>query len=69
MSLSRAGEIGPPGAKSAAVNPPAPPPGSAGRSVPALAAATASRTANPKSGATNPLKSMPFSRSPSVVGF
>ena len=44
-------------------------PGSAGRSTPASAAATGSRTAKPKSGTTNPLRPSPCLRSPSVVGF
>ena len=44
-------------------------PGRAARSTPAFSAATGLRTANPKSGTTNPLKPSPCLRSPSVFGF
>ena len=57
-----------PEVKSAAVRPEGIP-GSAGRSTPASAAATGSRTAKPTSGTTNPFRPPPCLRSPSVAGF
>ena len=67
MSSRRAAGIFPE-VKSAAVRPEAFP-GSVGRSTPASAAATGSRTAKPKSGTTNPRRPSPCFRSPSVAGF